>query len=123
MLRKLILGILLNTLAFYAVTKVVPQVTYEGGWGLLIFTGALLGFLNAFIKPVIKVFSFPIIFLSGGLFLVVINAAILWLLVNLFDVLAINEFNIIMAGGGVTYLYAGAVFGVINWLEHWLFKR
>lgn len=123
MLRKLILGILLNTLAFYAVTRVVSQVTYEGSWGLLIFTGALLGFLNAFIKPVIKVFSFPVIFLSGGLFLVVINAGILWLLVNLFGVLAIDGFNITMEGGFLTYLYAGAVFGVINWLEHWLFKR
>ena len=123
MLRKLILGILLNTLVFYAATEVVPQITYEGGWGLLIFTGTLLGFLNAFIKPVIKVFSFPMIFLSGGLFLIVINAAILWVLVNLFGVLAIDGFNIIMEGGLLTYLYAGAVFGVINWLEHWLFKR
>ena len=80
MLRKLILGIILNTLAFYAVTEIVSGITYEGGIAFLVLTGAILGFLNAFIKPVIKVFSFPVIFLSGGLFLVVINAALLWLM-------------------------------------------
>lgn len=123
MIRKLILGIILNTLAFYAVTKVIPQVTYEGGIAFLVITGAILGFLNAFIKPIIKVFSFPVIFLTGGLFLIVINAGLLWLMDNFYDVLAIQEFNVAMAGGIMTYLYAGAVFGVINSLEHWLVKR
>lgn len=123
MLRKLILGILLNTLAFYAVTQTVPQVTYEGGLIFLILTGAILGFLNGFIKPVVKVFSFPVIFLSGGLFLIVINATIIWLMENAYKVLAIPEFNVIMEGGIITYLYAGAVFGIVNWLEHWLVKR
>ena len=123
MLRKLLLGIILNTLAFYTVTKAIPQVTYEGGIAFLAVTGTILGFLNAFIKPVIKVFSFPVIFLTGGLFLIVINAALLWLMDNFYDVLAVQEFNTEMAGGIMTYLYAGAVFGVVNSLEHWLVKR
>ena len=123
MLRKLILGIILNTLAFYAVTKIVPQVTYEGGIGLLVVTGTILGFLNAFIKPVIKVFSFPLIFLTGGLFLIIINAGLLWVMDNLYDVIAVEGFNIMMEGGIMTYMYAGAMFGVVNWLEHWLVKR
>src|SRR3990167_8358682 len=116
MLRKLILGIILNTLAFYAVTKIVPQVTYEGGIGLLVVTGTILGFLNAFIKPVIKVFSFPLIFLTGGLFLIVINAGLLWVMDNLYDVIAVGGFNVMMEGGIMTYIYAGAIFGVVNWL-------
>lgn len=123
MLRKLILGIILNTLAFYAVTEIVSGITYEGGIAFLVLTGAILGFLNAFIKPVIKVFSFPVIFLSGGLFLVVINAALLWLMTGFYDVLAIEGFNVVIEGGIMSYVYAGAVFGVINWLEHWLVKR
>ena len=123
MLRKLILGIILNTLAFYAVTQVVPQVTYEGGIAFLILTGAILGFLNSVLKPVAKVFSFPLIFLSGVLFLIVINAAILWVTANVYDVLAIEGFTMVMEGGLVTYALAGAVFGIINWLEHWLVRR
>lgn len=123
MIRKLILGIILNTLAFYAVTQVVSGVTYEGGLSLLVFTGAVLGFLNAFIKPVIKIFSFPVIFLSGGLFLIVINGALLWLMANFYDVLAIEGFTVMIEGGLGTYAYAGAVFGIVNWLEHWLVKR
>jgi len=123
MLRKLILGILLNTLAFYAVTQIVSGVTYEGGIALLVFTGAVLGFLNAFLKPIIKIFSFPVIFLSGGLFLIVINAVLLWIMTGFFDVLAIEEFKVMIEGGLLTYAYAGAVFGIVNWLEHWLVKR
>ncbi len=123
MLRKLILGIVLNTLAFYAAVQVVPDMSYNGGIAFLIFTGAVLGFLNAFLKPIIKVFSLPVIFLSGGLFLIVINAALLWILDGFYDVLAIEEFTLLVEGGIVTYLLAGAVFGVVNWLEHWLLRK
>jgi putative membrane protein len=38
-----------------------------------------LGFLNTFVKPILKIVSFPLTLLSFGLFLLVINVAILYL--------------------------------------------
>ena len=121
MIRKLILGVLLNAISFYVAAEVVPEMTYEGGIILLLLTGAILGLLNTFLKPIIKVFSFPLIFLTGGLFLIVINAGLLCFVKALYNVLAIDGFAIGFETT-LSYFLAGAVLGVINWIEHWLFK-
>ena len=122
MIRKLLLGIVLNTLALYAVTQIVTEVSYTGGIVVLITAGVLIGFLNAFVKPIMKIFSFPLVFLTGGLFLIVINAFLLWFTNFVFDILAIENFDLVIAGIK-NYAFAGAVFGIVNWFAHWLVKN
>ncbi len=122
MIRKLLLGIVLNTLALYAVTQIVTEVSYTGGIVFLITAGVLIGFLNAFVKPIMKIFSFPLVFLTGGLFLIVINAFLLWFTNFVFDILAIENFDLVIAGIK-NYAFAGAVFGIVNWFAHWLVKN
>jgi putative membrane protein len=72
-----LLRLLVNAAALYVATRIVDGVHFEGDW-LTLFTVALIfGVVNAVIKPVTKFFTFPLIILSFGLFLLVINGLML----------------------------------------------
>ena len=74
-----VIRLLVNAAALYVATKLVPGVTYEGS-SLAFFGVALVfGIVNAFIRPVAKVLTFPFIIVTLGLFIFVINGLMLWL--------------------------------------------
>jgi putative membrane protein len=76
---EFIVHLLVNAAALWAATRLVPGVDYVGGWAPFLGVALVFGFVNAFIRPVAKVLAFPLIILTLGLFLVVINALMLWL--------------------------------------------
>ena len=80
LIKKVVLGIVLNGLALYALTYFIEEITYTGGIKFFIIGGLILGVLNLIVKPLFKIVTFPLIFLTGGLFLIVINAVILFFL-------------------------------------------
>lgn len=43
-----------------------------------IIASLIIGFLNTFVKPILTLISLPIVLLSFGLFMLVINAMLLW---------------------------------------------
>ena len=115
MLKKIIIGIVLNSLALFVVSKLVSDLTYTGGPAFFLVAGAIIGLLNVFVKPLMKILSFPIVLLTAGLFSLVINAVIFWLTVKLVN--GIHFQDVTMAVGGVwTYFIAALVFGIINWI-------
>jgi len=56
----------------------------------LLVVAVILGVLTSFVKPVLKVLSIPFIILTLGLFLLVINAALLLLAGNIAEALDIG---------------------------------
>jgi putative membrane protein len=85
---RLILGILLNGLLVYFASWLLPGVSVQG-FGVAILTGIALALVNFFIKPVLTLLTLPITILTLGLFLLVINGAMVllvdWLITG-FDV-------------------------------------
>jgi putative membrane protein len=71
----------------WVATRIVPGVTYTGGWMPLLGVAFVFGLVNAFIRPVAKILTFPIVILTLGLFLLVINGFMLWLTSALSDAL------------------------------------
>jgi putative membrane protein len=72
----LLLRWLLNTLALFVVVTVVPHFHYRG-WISLAIAAAVLGLLNAVVRPVLFVLTFPLTVVTLGLFLLVLNAIML----------------------------------------------
>jgi putative membrane protein len=62
-------------------------VTYTGGWMPILGVALVFGVVNAFIRPIAKILTFPIVILTLGLFLLVINGFMLWLTSALSDAL------------------------------------
>jgi putative membrane protein len=57
-------------------SALIRGIRYEGG-GSLIAAALLLGILNAFVRPLLLILSAPLILLSLGLFILVVNALML----------------------------------------------
>ena len=121
-LKHLLLKLAFNIGALYVVTQLIEGVTYTGGWVFFGVAGLTIGILNALVKPFLKFLSIPLILFSVGLFLIFINAAILWLTDRLLEVFDFTNIDFQIAGV-VNLVLAALVFGLVNWFEHWVFKR
>lgn len=117
MLKKIALGIVLNGLALYVSTLFISDIVYTGGLKFFIVAGLFIGILNVFIKPIMKLLALPFIFMSAGLFIIVINAIIFWLTVKLVNVITISDVTVAISSPW-TYLWAAIIFGLVNWVIH-----
>jgi putative membrane protein len=116
-IRRIVLGITLNGLALYLVTYFLDDVSAQGGLVFFIIGGTIIGLLNWLIKPILKTLAIPLIFLTGGLILIVINTLLLWIAKEIIVILQIPGIAFEISGT-INYLIAGLLFGVLNWLEH-----
>lgn len=87
---KFIAQILINALAIFLAAYLVPGFVFRGNILTLIIAGLILGLINFFIKPILRLISTPLIILTLGFFLIIINMALLWLLEYLVPDLTIN---------------------------------
>jgi putative membrane protein len=71
--------LLVNAAALWVATRLVPGVTYMGGWLPFLGVAFVFGVVNAIIRPVAKILTFPLIILTLGLFALVVNGLMLWL--------------------------------------------
>jgi putative membrane protein len=70
---------LVNAAALWVATQIVPGVGYSGGALPLLGVALVFGVVNAVIRPVAKILTFPIIILTLGIFALVINGLMLML--------------------------------------------
>jgi putative membrane protein len=101
-----ILRILGNALALFAAAWFVPGFQFTGGIKEYAIAGIVLGLLNMLVRPILKLISMPVIILTLGLFTIVINALLLWLVDYIFDFITISD---IMA-----LVWATIVIGIVN---------
>ena len=74
-----LIRLLVNAAALWVATRLVDGVTYKGEWLPFLGVALVFGFVNAFIRPVAKVLTFPFILLTLGIFSLVVNGLMLWL--------------------------------------------
>ena len=67
-----------TTIALWATSHMFAGVKFESA-GALVVSALLLGFANILIKPLLVLLTLPITFLTFGIFLLVINGAVLML--------------------------------------------
>jgi putative membrane protein len=79
---ELIVKVIVNAVAIWVATAVVPGVEVSGD-GVprtivtLLVVGAIFGLVNTLVKPIVKLFSLPFYILTLGLFAFIVNAAML----------------------------------------------
>jgi putative membrane protein len=82
--------LLVNAAALWVATRLVPGVSYTGGWLPFLGVAVVFGVVNAFIRPVAKILTFPIILLTLGIFALVVNGFMLWLTSSLSSALGLG---------------------------------
>jgi len=77
---KLFVRWAVTVLALVAAVWVVPGIQVEGSaWVAYAVMAVILGLVNAIVRPVLKFLSCPLIIVTLGLFVLVVNGAALWL--------------------------------------------
>jgi putative membrane protein len=69
--------LLTNAAALWVATHFVSGITYTGSWTSLLLVALVFGVLNASVRPLLKLLTFPLLILTLGLFTFVINAVML----------------------------------------------
>jgi putative membrane protein len=79
----LILRVMINALSIAAAIKIIDGITFTGEWWKMIIIGAVFGIVNALLKPLMMLFTLPLIIFTLGLFTLVVNAVLLILTAKL----------------------------------------
>src|SRR5919112_3025693 len=106
----LITRLIVVALGLWLASELVPGIEVQGGW-TLIGAAILLGLVNAVVRPVLVVLTLPFTILTLGLFLLVINAAMLGLVATMFDGFRIAGFWPAVLGS--------LVISITGWLASW----
>ena len=122
MLLNFALRTVINAVALWVAAWAIPGITFGGGsTGQVVWTVVLValifGILNAFIKPIIKLISLPLIILTLGLFVFIVNALMLQLtswLAGKFDLpFHVDEFFWDAVLGGLIITFVSMVIGLL----------
>jgi putative membrane protein len=81
---------LISAAALWVATRIVSGVTYTGGWIPFLGVALVFGVVNGLVRPVAKLLTFPLVILTLGLFLLVINGLMLWLTSALSETLGLG---------------------------------
>ena len=78
-MTKFILRWAINAIALFLAAYFVPGVNLQGSWTSIIWLALIFGLINAFLRPLLKLLTCPLIFLTLGLFTLLINTFLFWL--------------------------------------------
>ncbi|MBI3769533.1 MAG: phage holin family protein [Deltaproteobacteria bacterium] len=102
--------LLINALGLWVAQAIVPGVEITGV-GTLLAAALLLGIANAVVRPLIVLLTLPITVLSLGLFLLVVNAAMLALVAALLEGFVLRGF--------FSALLGSLVVSITSWIAAW----
>lgn len=76
-----VVQIAINAIALYVAVIIVPGLSFAAGepWWKFVLVAVAFSLVNTYLRPILRILTLPITFLSFGLFLLVINALMLML--------------------------------------------
>ena len=84
--------LLIHMVAILIIAYLLPKVFRVDGFLAALVAAFLLGIVNAVIRPILVILTFPLSILTFGLFLLVINGLMLWLVAALVRGFHVNGF-------------------------------
>ena len=109
-----ILRVLIAALGLWLATEWVPGITVSTAT-TLVLAALLLGIVNAIVRPIVVLLTLPVTLLTLGLFLLVVNAAMLGLVAAFLPGFAISGFW--------AAFWAAIIVSVVSWIGSALFKK
>ena len=105
-MSRFVARVLIAALGLWLAAVVLAGVSYSG-WLDLLLAALLLGLVNAIVRPVVFLLTLPLTILTLGLFLLVVNAAMIGLVALLLPGFTIS--------GLIPGILASIIVGVVSW--------
>ncbi len=97
-----------NALGIFIAAQFLPKISYESSLVVLCIAATVLALINAVVKPIVVIFALPAYLITLGLFSIVVNALMIYLVDIVYKPFEIK--------GLFTALLAGVVIGLINYI-------
>ena len=104
-----------TAVAVFVAAWIVPGIDYSNFTGLA-FASLLLGVINAMVRPVLLILCLPLILVTMGLFILVLNALLLWFVSG---ILPGSSFTV---SGFWAAFWGGLVISIVSWLLSAFFR-
>jgi putative membrane protein len=91
-MKHFLIRLFVNALALTAAAALVDGIEMSGGFWDVLLVALVFGLVNAILKPILLIFSFPLIVVTLGLFALVVNALLLMLTARILDDFAVSGF-------------------------------
>jgi len=111
---RLIITWLINTVALFALPYLMSSIHIRS-FGTALVAALILGLVNTLIRPILVVLTLPVTVLTLGLFILVINGVLFWLVSRLVEGFQVDT---LWAAIGGAILYS-----VISWALSTLLMR
>jgi putative membrane protein len=108
-----LLRVAIVAFGLWLATYILPGLFFEGP-GTLLAAALLLGIVNAIVRPIAVLLTLPLTLLTLGLFLLVINAAMLGLVALLLSGFQISGFWTAVGGALIVSLTSWVASGLIG---------
>jgi putative membrane protein len=109
---KLLVVWVLNALALMAVAYLVPGI-HVANFTAALIAALVIGLVNILIKPLLVLLTLPITLLTLGLFILVINGVLFWLVGNYLEGFSVSSIIIGVIGALVYSVISGVLSAVI----------
>ena len=110
---ELLVRLVINAALLLFVSRLVPGF-YVEGWGSAFIGAVVLGLVNFFVRPVMVILTFPLTIVTMGLFLLVVNALMLWLVSGLVPGIHLRGFGSAILGSLLLSLLNLAVSSMVR---------
>ena len=107
---KFLIRLIITALALWVAVELVPGITHSGPPAQLLIVALVFGVLNAAIRPILLMLTCPLVLITLGLFIFVLNAFMLWLTGALSQALDIG----FVVDGFFPALVGGLVVGLVS---------
>src|SRR5688500_510286 len=107
-----LIRLVINAIALWLATRLVDGLAFDGDMVFLFVVALIFGVVNSVVKPILMLLTFPALILSLGLFLLVLNAAMVWLTGAISDAAGLG-FHV--EGFGAAFL-GGLVVSVVSFV-------
>ena len=104
-----------TAVSVFVAAGIVPGIDYTSFTGLA-FASLLLGIINALVRPLLLILCLPLILVTMGLFILVLNALLLWLVSG---ILPGSSFTV---SGFWAAFWGGLVISMISWILSAFFR-
>jgi putative membrane protein len=112
MLLRLAIRLVVLALIIALVARIVPGIHVHGGFAWWLWIALIFSVVNLILGPIFHLLSLPLIILTLGLFLIVVNAALLAITAGLSSHLDIDNFGSAVLGG--------LLIAIFSWLAEML---
>lgn len=105
---RFLFRLLIHVVAILIIAHIVPSLIRVDGFLAALVAAILLGIVNTIIRPILVILTFPLTLLSFGLFLLVINGLMLWLVSALVRGFTVNGF--------LGALFGSILISIVSWV-------